>query len=938
MARECRRLGRAICQAVRERRWASLHCRRLNTVESNITLTGECRRLGRAIVQAVRERRWASLHCRRLNTRKQLFSSMLPKPSGGSCSRASSALCSPSDDCLPDGAHTVIIGGGAVGCSIAYHLAKLGQKGVILLERSELTAGSTWHAAGLTALYHPTPNLKSLHYYSINLYSQLSRETGQEVSFHQPGSIRLATSPDRVDEFSLAYMSCALSQVLAGLFNPGDGHIDPYSLTQALATGARRYGAQLRVRSEVTGLQRRPQGGWDVHTKEGRVIRTLNVVNAAGFWAREVGSMAGLDLPLVPVEHQYMVTAPIPDVKRLQREIPVLRHLDGSFYLRQEREDCLVVGPYESPDTMKTREDWLTRGVPPGFGKELFPSDVERLSPHLDAAMELVPSLKTASVKSVVCGPITYTPDVLPMVGPTLLPNMWLAVGFSYGIVHAGCFGRFLAEWLLTGEPPCEVLEVDPLRYGSWTDLPFALAKVRESYGLNTAITYPKEERFAGRPTRRVSGVYETLVQRGAHMGFQVGWEHPSWFAAAGGTADYCPSFYRTNWHEAVKREWELVMNNIGVIDLSPSAKFILSGDDSFKFLQYVTANAIPPSKVYSELTVTSLGEGRYLLVSGGSSELHDLRWLEDHARRGGYHVTLSNVTDSMGCLGVAGPRSGQLLGSLSEPGHFDSFPFLSARKIVLGDVLVTALRISYTGELGWELYCDQHSLLKLYNRLMEVGQEHGAGDFGSYAMNVLRMEKGFRMWGSDMNKDTSLLEAGLGRFVKLDKSVENKNIIDFRGWWIDTFKKSTKSVGGNETFLISKYRQDQKGYVQAHPSIDGLLGDVFKLYKGRGNFALPTTPVYSGKGDFVGRTAVLQEKRQGLQTHLVTLAVNTDNVDPIGDESVYCAGKEPAPSISVFCWSEFLAADPGSIPGDFGVFCKAMGLERGQTRPREDK
>nr|CAD7424984.1 unnamed protein product [Timema monikensis] len=835
----------------------------------------ECGRQGRAICQVVGERRQASLHCRRLNT-------------------ASSALCSPSDDCLPDGAHTVIIGGGAVGCSIAYHLAKLGQEGVILLERSELTSGSTWHAAGLTALYHPTPNLKSLHYYSINLYSQLSRETGQEVSFHQPGSIRLATSPDRVDEFrfqmsrqghkdapqklmtpeEIQEMCPILNTdiVLAGLFNPGDGHIDPYSLTQALATGARRNGAQLRVRAEVTGLQRRPQGGWDVHTKEGRVIRTLNVVNAAGFWAREVGSMAGLDLPLVPVEHQYIVTAPIPDVKRLKREIPVLRHLDGSFYLRQEREDCLVVGPYESPDTMKIREDWLTRGVPPGegksvshrphiwgvrgvtpiirtdvtdgdsvhsaalepegFGKELFPSDVEKLSPHLDAAMELVPSLKTASVKSVVCGPITYTPDALPMVGPTLLPNMWLAVGFSYGIVHAGCFGRFLAEWLLTGEPPCEVIEVDPLRYGSWTDLPFTLAKVRESYGLNTAVTYPKEERFAGRPTRRVSGVYETLVQRGAHMGFQFGWEHPYWFAAAGGAADYCPSFYRTNWHEAVKREWELVMNNIGVIDLSPSAKFILSGADSFKFLQYVTANVIPPSedvtrcrtvishcltssgKVHSELTVTSLGEGRYLLVSGGSSELHDLRWLEDHARQGGYHVTLSNVTDSMGCLGVAGPRSAQLLDSLCEPGHFENFPFLSARKIVLGGVLVTALRISYTGELGWELYCDQQNLLKLYNRLMEAGQEHGAGDFGSYAMNVLRMEKGFRMWGSDMNKDTSLLEAGLGRFVKLNK------------------------------------------------------------------------------GDFVGRTAVLQEKRQGLQRHLVTLAVNTDNVDPMGDESVHCAGK----------------------------------------------
>ncbi|XP_067007200.2 dimethylglycine dehydrogenase, mitochondrial [Anabrus simplex] len=755
---------------------------------------------------------------------------------------------------LPKNAETLVIGGGAVGCSIAYHLAKLGQKGVVLLEKTELTAGSTWHAAGLTALYHPTPNLKHLHYYSINLYSQLEAETGQAVGFHRPGSIRLATSPVRMDEFKyqmsrqqhkeapqklvspeeIEKMCPILSMdgILGGLYNPYDGHIDPYSLTQALAIGARRYGAQIYQSAPVTGLQQLSGGGWKVEVADGHTVQAKQVINAAGFWAREVGQLAGLDLPLVPIEHQYLVTAPIPAVNDMKKELPVLRHLDGSFYLRQERENCLLVGPYESKESMKMCEDWALNGVPQGFGKELFPSDVDRLSPHLKVAMELVPCLSTANIQTVVCGPITYTPDLLPMVGPTRLPGMWLAVGFGYGIIHAGGVAQYLAQWILSGEPPYEMIELDPGRYGTWTDMKYTFSKARESYGMNNAVPFPHEERMAGRPTSRLSGLHDILLERNAFMSFHSGWEQPAWFSLTSEKPSYQPSFRRTNWHEAVEREWDLVMKNVGIIDLSPFAKFYLSGCDATRFLNDVTANAIPQvkddavfktcithcltstGKVYAELTVTAVDHNRYLVITGSGSELHDLRWLEEHARRGQYDVSLENVTDDLGCISIAGPKAGHLLTKVSPGVNTSKFPFLTGRKLNIGSVPVTALRITYTGELGWELYCDRREMTSVYSYLLQAGQEFGINDFGTLALNVLRMEKGFRMWGADMNKDTSPLEAGLGFFIKMKKE------------------------------------------------------------------------------KFIGQEALLKEQREGIRKVLVPLVLETNDVDPKGDEAVWCSGK----------------------------------------------
>uniref|UniRef100_A0A4W4E4C9 Dimethylglycine dehydrogenase n=1 Tax=Electrophorus electricus TaxID=8005 RepID=A0A4W4E4C9_ELEEL len=651
---------------------------------------------------------------------------------------------------LKDTAETLIIGGGCVGVSLAYHLAKLGQKDVVLLEKSELTAGSTWHAAGLTTYYHPGINLKKIHYYSIKLYEQLEAETGQAVGFHQPGSIRIASTVSRVDEMKYQMTRthwhstpqflispeevqelCPLlnmDKVLAGLHTPGDGHIDPYSLTMALAAGARMHGAHIYNPAPVTGLFPTPDGKWDVHTPHG-TIRANRVVNAAGFWAREVGQMIGLEHPTIPVHHQYVVTATVAEVKALKKELPVIRDLEGSYYLRQER-DGLLFGPYEKQEKMVLQDSWVTDGVPPGFGKELFESDLDRIMDHVEMAMEMVPVLKHADIINIVSGPITYTPDLLPMVGPHQgVQNYWTAIGFGYGIIHAGGVGKFLSDWILSGEPPYDLIECDPNRYSKWTTVPFMCAKARESYGFNNLVGYPKEERFAGRPTSRVSGVYELLKEKGS-MGFHAGWEQPHYF--------YKP------------------------------------GDDV-----------------------------RY-------------RWIERERTDGGYDVDISNVTDGIGVLGVAGPNSRRVLQKLTSEDMSDgAFRFLHCKSIELADIPLRATRISYTGELGWELYMDMPKMEAVYQAIMEAGQEEGIDNFGTYAMASLRLEKGFRGWGAEMNCDTNPLEAGLDYFIKLNKPA-----------------------------------------------------------------------------DFVGKQALLEIKSQGLTRNLAYLTMDTDDVDPEGNETIWHNGK----------------------------------------------
>nr|XP_031530546.1 dimethylglycine dehydrogenase, mitochondrial isoform X7 [Vicugna pacos] len=621
-------------------------------------------------------------------------------------------------------------------------------------------------ARSLTTYFHPGINLKKIHYYSIKLYEKLEEETGQAVGFHQPGSIRIATTPVRVDEFKYQMTRTGwhateqyiiepekiqemfpllnMNKILAGLYNPGDGHIDPYSLTMALAAGARKYGALLKYPAPVTSLKPRSDGTWDVETLQGSV-RANRIVNAAG------------------------------------------------------------------------------------FGKELFESDLDRIMEHIEIAMEMVPVLKKADIINVVNGPITYSPDILPMVGPHQgVRNYWVAIGFGYGIIHAGGVGKYLSDWILHGEPPFDLIELDPNRYGKWTTTQYTEAKARESYGFNNIVGYPKEERFAGRPTQRVSGLYKTLESK-CSMGFHAGWEQPHWFYKPGQDTGYRPSFRRTNWFEPVGSEYKQVMQRVGVIDLSPFGKFNIKGQDSIKLLDHLFANVIPKvgftnishmltpkGRVYAELTVSHQSPGEFLLITGSGSELHDLRWIEEEAVRGRYDVEIKNVTDEFGVLGVAGPHARKVLQKLtSEDLSDDAFKFLQTKSLKFSNIPVTAIRISYTGELGWELYHRREDSAALYDVVMNAGQEEGIDNFGTYAMNALRLEKAFRAWGSEMNCDTNPLEAGLEYFVKLNKPA-----------------------------------------------------------------------------DFIGKQALKQIRAKGLTRRLVCLTLATDDVDPEGNESVWWNGK----------------------------------------------
>jgi dimethylglycine dehydrogenase len=707
-------------------------------------------------------------------------------------------------------ARVVVIGGGAVGVSTLYHLALKGWSDVVLLERSELTAGSTWHAAGLLPLFNMSYTVGQLHKYSVDLYKRLPAETGQDVSFHVTGNLRLATNRDRMDEY-LKYCGTANTigvpfqvigpddvkklwplvelggkdgtpPIVGALYHPDDGHIAPADLTMALRKGARARGAEIHEHTEVTGVSRTPSGEWRLQTTKGEIIAE-HVVCATGNYARQTGRMFGINVPAIPVEHQYIVYEESPELKAYRaaggRELAVLRESDQSYYLREERMGW-ILGPYEAGAPARFAD-----GVPDWFGKDLFAGDLDRLLPHVEAAQRRVPALEHCGIKDIVNGPISYTPDGSPLIGPAWgVRNLWLNEGHSFGITAAGGAGWQIAEWIVEGEPGIDMLAVDPRRYGPYTSKRFVVAKNEETYRNVFTVHYPDEEREDGRPLK-TSPIYEKLKGMGAVFGQRYGWERANWFAPPGVEPRDRWSFRRSNYFEHVGNECRRLRNAVGVIDLTPFTKHIVRGPGAEAWLDGLVANKVPVKVgrmalchaltqrggIRSEFTITKLGPDEFYVVSAGAAERYDADYLQKHLPADG-SVQLSNITMQRGCFVVAGPRSRDLLAKLTDtPLDNAAFPWLTGQVCEVGMATdVYLLRVNFVGSLGWELHFPIEYAHHLFEALFKAGEEFGIGMAGMRAMESLRMEKSYRMWGSDLTRDYTPFEAGLDRFVRLNK------------------------------------------------------------------------------------------------------------------------------------------------------------------------
>jgi len=707
-------------------------------------------------------------------------------------------------------ARVVVIGGGAVGVSTLYHLAHKGWPDIVLIERAELTAGSTWHAAGLLPLFNMSYTVGQLHKYSVDLYKRLPAETGQDVSFHVTGNMRLATRRDRMDEYQ-KYCGTAntigvpfevigpkrvkelwplmelggtddTAAIIGALYHPHDGHIAPADLTMALRKGARAKGAEIHEQTEVTGVARTASGEWKLTTTKGE-ITCEHVVCATGNYARQTGQLFGLNVPAIPVEHQYIVYEESPELKAYRqgggRELAVLREPDQSYYLREERMGW-ILGPYEAGAPARFAD-----GVPSWFGKSLFDGDLDRLVPHVEGAQRRVPALANCGIKDIVNGPISYTPDGSALIGPAWgLPNVWLNEGHSFGITAAGGAGWQLAEWIVEGEPGIDMLALDPRRFGAYTSKRFVVTKNEETYRNVFTVHYPDEERPDARPAK-TSPVYEKLKAMGGVFGQRYGWERANWFAPAGVKARDEWSFRRTNWFEHVGNECRRLRERVGVIDLTPFTKHVVEGPGAEAWLDGLVANKVPAKTgrialshaltkrggIRSEFTITKLGEERFYLVSAGAAERYDTDLLGKRLPADG-SARLANITTARGCFVVAGPRSREVLAKLTDTklGN-DSFPWLTGQVAEVGLAAdVYLLRVNFVGALGWELHFPIEYANHLFEAIFAAGEEFGIGMAGMRAMESLRMEKSYRMWGSDLTRENTPFEASLDRFVRLKK------------------------------------------------------------------------------------------------------------------------------------------------------------------------
>lgn len=693
-------------------------------------------------------------------------------------------------------ARVVVIGGGVVGCSVLYHLTKLGWTDICLIERSELTSGSTWHAAGGFHTLNSDTNMAALQGYTIRLYRELEALTGMSCGLHHVGGITIATDQDRLDylvaerakhrymgldteiigpdEIERRSPITNVDGVVGGLYDPLDGHLDPSGTTHAYAKAARTAGAEILLRTPVTALV--PVGDeWDVVTDQG-TIRAQHVVNAAGLWAREVGALAGVHLPLHPMEHQYFVTDDIPEVYERDQELPHVMDPAGETYLRQEGRG-LVIGIYEQKAV-----PWAVDGTPADFGHELLNDDLERVAEPLEAAFKRTPVLGRAGIKKTINGPFTFAPDGNPLVGPIPgKPGMWAACAVMAGFSQGGGVGKALAEWMVEGETETDVYAMDVARFGDWANRPYTRLKVTENYQRRFSIGYPNEELPVARPldTTPAYGIWD--AQR-AVFGCGYGMEHVNYFAPEGEPRFETPTFRRSNAFAAVAAECHAVREAVGINEIHNFGKYILSGPHAVEWLNRIMANRVPElgrmaltpmlsprGRIIGDFTMARIGDDRVQLTASFSAQAYHMRWFLSHQTNG---VAIENVSTELVGFQIAGPKARTLLErSTGRDCSNDAIRFLSVHEAEIGPIPVRIQRVSYTGDLGYEIYCNARHQPALYRALAASGADLGLRPFGMRAMMSLRLEKFFGSWMREFKPDYTAAETGLDRFIGWKKN-----------------------------------------------------------------------------------------------------------------------------------------------------------------------
>jgi dimethylglycine dehydrogenase len=741
---------------------------------------------------------------------------------------------------MKSNAKVVVIGGGVVGASVLYHLTKAGWKDVMLIEREELTAGSTWHAAGGMHTVNGDPNVAKLQQYTINLYKEIEQISGQSCGVHITGGIMLAGTRERLDWLKMAkargrYLGMELELIsvaeakklfplmeekhfVGAMYDPIEGHVDPYGVTHAYAKSAMLAGAEVVRRTRVVDLKPRADGSWDVITDHGNV-HAEHVVNAGGLWAREVGRMVGLELPILAMEHQYLITEQIPALKGQKEQLHCI-DFEGEIYLREER-GAMLMGTYE-----RAGVPWSPVQTPWDFGQNLLPNDLERIAPSLEVGFEHFPTLGEAGIKKVVNGPFTFAPDGNPLVGPIKgLRNFWVACGVMAGFSQGGGVGLALSHWMVEGDPGADIWAMDVSRYGDWATMAYTNAKVRENYSRRFRIRFPNEELTAARPLR-TTPIYDRLQAEHAVFGDYCGLEHPLWFAPSAAEATEEVTFKRSNAHQHVAAECRAVRAAVGLLEISNYGKFEITGPGTVGWLSHVMANRVPEvgrmgltpmlndrGKLIGDFTICRPSAERVFLIGTYAAETYYMRWFERHLPPSG--VSLRPCAMEYVGLSIAGPKSRALLQSLvREDLSTAAFPFLSFKRMDVGMVPAYVGRVSFTGDLGYEIWVTTDYQRALYDLLVAVGREHGLKSFGGRALNAMRIEKSFGSWSREYRPIYGPYEAGLGRFVDLKK------------------------------------------------------------------------------GEFVGRAAALEEKESGGKLRLVAFAVDAADADAIGDEPIWHEGE----------------------------------------------